>query len=115
MSIVDCQRCVIIPKSKLGGVTKLEGMFFNGWESLLRTVVVGVLAYVSLIVLLRISGMRTLSKMNAFDLSGMLAKRPLSELRSSVRDHQVAAGWCHDFAFQQIQGGKQINKKTNQT
>jgi hypothetical protein len=83
-------------------------MFFNGWESLLRTVVVGVLAYVSLIVLLRISGMRTLSKMNAFDLSGMLAKRPFSELRSSVRDHPVAAGWCHGFDFQQIQGGQQI-------
>lgn len=43
-------------------------MFFSGWESLLRTLVVGVLAYVSLIVFLRISGKRTLSKMNAFDL-----------------------------------------------
>ena len=43
-------------------------MFFNGWGSLLRTLVVGVLAYVSLIVFLRISGKRTLSKMNAFDL-----------------------------------------------
>jgi len=46
----------------------MEGMFFSGWEGLLRTVVVGVLAYVSLIVFLRISGKRTLSKMNAFDL-----------------------------------------------
>ena len=43
-------------------------MYFNGWESLLRTLVVGVLAYVSLVVFLRISGKRTLSKMNAFDL-----------------------------------------------
>lgn len=43
-------------------------MIFNGWESLLRTLVVGVLAYVTLIVFLRISGKRTLSKMNAFDL-----------------------------------------------
>lgn len=32
-----------------------------------RTIVVGSLSYVSLIVLLRISGKRTLSKMNAFD------------------------------------------------
>lgn len=46
----------------------MEPMFFNGWESLLRTLVVGVLAYVSLIAFLRISGKRTLSKMNAFDL-----------------------------------------------
>jgi uncharacterized membrane protein YcaP (DUF421 family) len=46
----------------------LEPIFFNGWESLLRTLIVGVLAYVALIVFLRISGKRTLSKMNAFDL-----------------------------------------------
>lgn len=43
-------------------------MFFNGWESLLRTLVVGVLAYISLVLSLRISGKRTLAKMNAFDL-----------------------------------------------
>lgn len=46
----------------------LEGFFFNGWSSLLRTLVVGVLAYASVIVFLRVSGLRTLSKMNAFDL-----------------------------------------------
>ena len=43
-------------------------MLFNGWDSLLRTLIVGVLTYVALIVFLRISGKRTLSKMNAFDL-----------------------------------------------
>ncbi len=43
-------------------------MLFNDWDSLLRILVVGVLAYVALIVLLRISGKRTLAKMNAFDL-----------------------------------------------
>ncbi|MEO8287055.1 MAG: YetF domain-containing protein [Chloroflexota bacterium] len=42
-------------------------MFFNGWEGILRTVIVGALAYVCLVLLLRISGKRTLSKMNAFD------------------------------------------------
>lgn len=46
----------------------MEKFFFSGWESLARTLVVGVLAYVALVVLLRISGNRTLSKMNAFDL-----------------------------------------------
>lgn len=43
-------------------------MFFDGWDSLLRTFVVGVLAYAALVLFLRISGRRTLSKMNAFDL-----------------------------------------------
>ncbi|WP_407290632.1 DUF421 domain-containing protein [Stutzerimonas zhaodongensis] len=46
----------------------MEGMFFSGWSTLFRTLVIGVLAYINLIVLLRISGRRTLSKMNAFDL-----------------------------------------------
>lgn len=43
-------------------------MFFNGWDSLFRILVVGTLAYVGLVVFLRVAGKRTLSKMNAFDL-----------------------------------------------
>ncbi|WLR54223.1 DUF421 domain-containing protein [Mesobacillus subterraneus] len=43
-------------------------MFFNSWESALRLLIMGFLAYSALILLLRISGKRTLSKMNAFDL-----------------------------------------------
>lgn len=43
-------------------------MFFSDWHSLGRIVVVGALAYVALILLLRASGKRVLSKMNAFDL-----------------------------------------------
>ncbi|NTU78035.1 MAG: DUF421 domain-containing protein [Chloroflexales bacterium] len=43
-------------------------MFFDGWQGIGRTALVGVLAYLALVVLLRVSGKRTLSKMNAFDL-----------------------------------------------
>ncbi len=43
-------------------------MLFQSFEGIARTILVGILAYVSLIILLRISGKRTLSKMNAFDL-----------------------------------------------
>ncbi|MBL4610151.1 MAG: DUF421 domain-containing protein, partial [Pseudomonas sp.] len=46
----------------------LEDVFFDGWEGLARTLVIGVMAYVVMITFLRISGKRTLSKMNAFDL-----------------------------------------------
>jgi uncharacterized membrane protein YcaP (DUF421 family) len=42
-------------------------MFFNSWDGILRVLVVGVLAYISLVLLLRLMGKRTLSKMNAFD------------------------------------------------
>lgn len=41
---------------------------FAGWASTGRVLVVGVLVYVVLILFLRISGKRTLAKMNAFDL-----------------------------------------------
>lgn len=43
-------------------------MFFDNWLGLVRTVVVGASAYVALVLLLRVSGKRTLAKMNAFDL-----------------------------------------------
>lgn len=43
-------------------------MFFDSWAGLGRVLVVGVLAYAALVLLLRVSGKRTLTKMNAFDL-----------------------------------------------
>ncbi len=43
-------------------------MFFSSWDNLFRTIVIGTIAYAGLVVLLRISGNRTLSKMNSFDL-----------------------------------------------
>ena len=41
---------------------------FDGWNPILRVLIVGPLAYTSMVILLRVSGKRTLSKMNAFDL-----------------------------------------------
>lgn len=41
--------------------------FITDWQILFRTVVVGVLAYLGLILMLRVSGKRTLSQFNAFD------------------------------------------------
>jgi len=43
-------------------------MFFDTWFGLLRVLIVGTVSYAALIALLRISGKRSLSKMNAFDL-----------------------------------------------
>jgi uncharacterized membrane protein YcaP (DUF421 family) len=43
-------------------------MFFESGTALLRTLIVGSLAYVALVLFLRFSGKRTLSKWNAFDL-----------------------------------------------
>ncbi|MBP1807641.1 DUF421 domain-containing protein [Rubellimicrobium aerolatum] len=41
---------------------------FEGWNGVLRVLVVGTLAYAGLVLVLRVTGKRTLSKMNAFDL-----------------------------------------------
>ena len=43
-------------------------MFYQGWQGIARTLVVGALAYAGLVLMLRVSGNRTLSKLNAFDL-----------------------------------------------
>ena len=43
-------------------------MLFDGWYGPLRILVVGVAVYVALIVMLRVSGKRTLAKLSAFDL-----------------------------------------------
>jgi uncharacterized membrane protein YcaP (DUF421 family) len=43
-------------------------MFFDSWADLGRVLTVGALAYGGLVGMLRVTGKRTLSKMNAFDL-----------------------------------------------
>ena len=72
-------------------------MFFDGWMTLGRTALIGTLAYLALVLLLRVSGKRTLSQMNAFDfivtvaLGSTLATVLLS---SSVSLARGGAGFC---------------------
>ena len=44
-----------------------EVMMIHSWDDIVRILIMGTSAYVALVFLLRISGKRTLSKMNAFD------------------------------------------------
>lgn len=44
-----------------------DNLIFDNFSVILRTVLIGIMAYLSLVVILRISGKRTLTKMNAFD------------------------------------------------
>ena len=46
----------------------MNSIFFGDWSTLLRTAIIGISAYASMVLFLRVSGRRTLSKMNAFDL-----------------------------------------------
>lgn len=60
-------------------------MFFDDLSGLVRVAVLGVTAYIAIVLLIRITGKRTLSKMNAFDfvvtiaLGSMLATILLSK------------------------------------
>lgn len=46
----------------------MERIFFDTWESLFRTAFIAVFSYLGLLLMLRISGNRMLSQLNAFDL-----------------------------------------------
>ncbi|MFE7630279.1 DUF421 domain-containing protein [Kocuria sp. NPDC057446] len=45
----------------------MVNFFFDGWEPVARILVVGTLGYTALVLLLRVSGKRTLAQMNSFD------------------------------------------------
>lgn len=42
-------------------------IFFDNWDTILRTIIAAVVAYAGLVLILRVSGKRTLAKLNAFD------------------------------------------------
>ncbi|MBK4736565.1 DUF421 domain-containing protein [Noviherbaspirillum pedocola] len=68
-------------------------MFFDSARDLLRVIAVGLLAYGGCVFLLRISGNRTLSKMNSFDLIVTVA---LGSTLSSIlltRSISLSEGW----------------------
>lgn len=63
-------------------------MVFNGWHGVLRVMAAGIIAYGALVLMLRVSGNRTLSKMNACDLIVTVALG--STLATIVLSDQVA-------------------------
>jgi uncharacterized membrane protein YcaP (DUF421 family) len=65
---------------------------YDGPEGPLRTLIVGILAYGALVVTLRVSGKRTLSKMNAFDLVVTVALGPTLATILLSRDVPLADG-----------------------
>jgi uncharacterized membrane protein YcaP (DUF421 family) len=81
----------------------VNGMLWSGWETMGRTLVVGSLVYIALVALLRVSGKRTLSKLNAFDLVVTVAigsTLASAFLQQSVSFAQAALGLALLVAFQ---------------
>ena len=97
----------------------MPDLFFDGWAPILRTLVAGVLGYIALVMLLRVSGKRTLSKMSAFDfvvtvalgstfatvllssevslLRGIVAMALLVGLQFTITWLAVRVGWWRKF------------------
>jgi uncharacterized membrane protein YcaP (DUF421 family) len=63
-------------------------MIFSDWNSLYNTLISGILAYIFIVFLLRISGKRTLSKWNAFDFIVTIALG--SSLATAILSEQVS-------------------------
>lgn len=66
----------------------LDGIFFSGWKPILHTLIIAAVAYPAMLLMVRISGHRTLSKMNAFDLVVTVALG--STLASAITSSDVA-------------------------
>lgn len=63
-------------------------IFFDGWSKLGRSMILAVLAYAALVILLRVSGKRTLSKMNVFDFVFVVALG--STLASTILSQDIS-------------------------
>jgi uncharacterized membrane protein YcaP (DUF421 family) len=67
-------------------------MWFQSWDAVLRVVLSGVSTYALLVLLLRVSGKRTLSKLNAFDLVVTVAMGSTLSSALLAKDVRVADG-----------------------
>lgn len=77
----------------------MEKIFFDNWQSILRTFVITLLAYASMVILLRASGKRTLSKMNAFDFVITIALGSCLATVSLSKEVTLADGVLAFFLF----------------
>lgn len=67
-------------------------MIFDSWTALIHTLVAGTFAYIGLIILLRVSGKRTLSKWNAFDFIVTIALGSILGSTLLLRDVSLTTG-----------------------
>ena len=69
-------------------------MWFSDWDSIRHVFVVGSLSYVGLVVLLRVSGKRTLSKWNSFDFAVTVAFGSMLATALLSLDTKLAQALC---------------------
>jgi uncharacterized membrane protein YcaP (DUF421 family) len=76
-----------------GQAVIMDNIFFDNWESIIRTISLTILGYISMVLLLRVSGKRTLSKMNAFDFVITVALGSSLATLSLSKDVTLADGF----------------------
>ncbi len=72
--------------------SRVDGVFFDGWTGLGRTAISGLLGYLGVVLLLRASGKRTLSKMNMFDFIVTVAMGSVLATITLSHDVSLAEG-----------------------
>lgn len=70
----------------------ISSAIFSGWEPVARTVLVGLLGYVAIVVIVRLSGKRTLASLNAFDFIVTVALGSTLATMLLSRDVPLAEG-----------------------
>lgn len=81
----------------------MKNLFFDSWESIVRTIVMTVLAYFFLIICLRSFGKRTLAKMNAFDFVVTIALGSILATVMLSKDVALADGVLAFFLLIMLQ------------
>ncbi|MFC3418413.1 DUF421 domain-containing protein [Salinicoccus hispanicus] len=69
-----------------------DNLIFDNFNVILRTVLIGIMAYLSLVIILRVSGKRTLTKMNAFDFIVTIALGSILASVITSKDITIAQG-----------------------
>ncbi|GAB3061289.1 DUF421 domain-containing protein [Salinicoccus sesuvii] len=69
-----------------------DNLIFDNFSVILRTILIGIMAYLSLVVILRVSGKRTLTKMNAFDFIVTIALGSILASVITSKDITIAQG-----------------------
>ena len=72
-------------------------MFFNNWETIGQIIIMSVLVYIGIVAIVRISGKRTLSELNAFDFIvtvtiGSISATTILSVKTTLVDGIVAIG-----------------------
>ena len=62
-----------------------DTLIFDSFDTILRTLIIGIMAYVAIVLIIRISGKRSLTQLNAFDLIVTVA---LGSILSSILINQ---------------------------